>query len=256
MTSAELARALEATRRVLDLTAGMFPSTFKREVPDLLRVSVGLLARCVTTAEACLHLAQLGRRSDLMVAVRILFEHVVMFGWLTGSDGGEDRMLLWQRYCDQQALRFDDEIALLGGEPRISPETRARIAESTERLGDATMPGLADRAAQVDREWAYRLGFDPLHRDICSLRRTYAVVFRVGSAMAHPTIAGVDIVTDREPAGVTVKVEPPGRAHEALLPVPLLLGTALAMSASALGKPGTRDINAYLDWLIESYAGP
>lgn len=189
-----------------------------------------------------------------MVAVRTLFEHVVMFGWLTGSDDGERRMLLWQRYCDEQALRFDDEIARLGGERRISPETRAQIADSTARLGDATLPGLANRAEQVDREWADRLGFDAQHRDACSLRRTYSVVFRVASSMAHPTVAGVDLVTDRQSAGVTVQVEPPGGAHEALLPVPLLLGTALAMSASALGEPDSGDINDYLDWLIETYA--
>ena len=254
MKSTDLARAVEATRRAIGLTSGMLPSTFKREVPDLLRVSAGLLARCVTTAEACLHLAQLGRRSDLMVAVRTLFEHVVMFGWLTGSDDGEHRMLLWQRYCDEQALRFDDEIARLGGERSISPGTRAQIADSTARLGDATMPGLANRAEQVDREWADRLGFDPQHRDACSMRHTYSVVFRAGSSMAHPTLAGVSIVMDRQPAGVTVHVESQGHAHEALLPVPLLLGTALAMSAWALGKPERDHITAYLDWLIENFA--
>lgn len=230
----------------------MFPTTLRREAPDLVRVSVGVLARCITTAEACLHLAQLGRRSDLMVAVRTLFEHVVIFGWLTGGDDGEHRMLLWQGYCDGQALRLDDEIARLGGERRISPETREQIADSSARLGDATMPGLADRAERVDREWADRLGFDPQHRDACSLRRTYSVVFRVGSAMAHPTVAGIDFLMDRQPAVVTVHLESPGRAHEALLPVPLLLGTALAMSASVLGKPDMSDINAYLDWLTES----
>jgi Family of unknown function (DUF5677) len=254
MTNGQPSRAEEATRRVLDLTAGMFP-TPRRGMPDLVRVSVGLLARCVTTAEACLHLAQLGRRSDLMVAVRTLFEHVVTFGWLTGSNDREDRMLLWQRYCDQQALRFDDEIARLGGEPRISPETRAQIAASTKRLGDAKWPGLADRAAQVDREWADRLGFDPEHRDECSLRRTYSVVFRVASSMAHPTLAGVRIVIDHQPAGVTIDLEPSGLAHEALLPVPLLLATGLAMSASVLGKPERLEINAFLDWLVESNPG-
>jgi hypothetical protein len=254
MTSTDLARSVGATRRALDLTTGMFPATFEMEVPDLMRVSVGLLARCITTAEACLHLAHLGRRSDLMVTGRTLFEHVVMFGWLTGSDHGEHRMLLWQSYCDLHALRFDDEIARLGGERRISSETRAQMADSTARLGDATMPGLPARAEQVDREWADRLGFDPEHRDACSLRRSYAVVFRVGSAMAHPTIAGIHLLMDRKPEVVTVHLESPGRAHEALLPVPLLLGTALAMSSSVLGKPGMADVNAYLDWLIENFA--
>jgi hypothetical protein len=72
--------------------------------------------------------------------------------------------------------------------------------------------------------------------------------------MAHPTLAGIDLLMDRQPEGVTIDVEAPGRAHEALLPVPLLLGTALAMSASALGKPGAGEINGYLDWLIDTYA--
>lgn len=241
--------AFEATRRGLAVANSLFPATFKPDMPHVLRISIGLLARCVTTTEACLHLAELGRRSDLIVCARTLFEHTVMFAWLVGSDEAEQRMMLWERYCDEQALRFDDEIGRLGGETRITAETRAQIADAAARLGTAKMPGLADRSAQVDREWADRLGFDRDGRELWSLRRTYSVIFRVGSAVAHPTLAGLSFVTDRKSDRVVIDVEAAGLAHEALLPVPLLLGTALSVSAHALGRPSIGESNRYVEWL-------
>jgi hypothetical protein len=44
--------AADATRRALDLTNGLFPWDLKPETPDVFRISVALLARCVTTTEA------------------------------------------------------------------------------------------------------------------------------------------------------------------------------------------------------------
>jgi hypothetical protein len=187
-----------------------------------------------------------------MVCVRTLYEHTVTLAWLLGGEDGEHRMLLWERYCDEQALRLDDEVGRLGGERSIPADTRAVMADSARRLGKAAMPGLADRAAQADREWADRLGLDPQHRSPWSLRRIYSIVFRVGSAMAHPTLAGLRLVTERHEDGVLICVEPAGRAHEALLPVPVLLGTALAVSSATLGKPHADEINAHLDWLISA----
>jgi hypothetical protein len=242
--------AAEACRRAIAITDEMFPAHFKPTTPDLVRISIGLLARCMTSAEACLHLAQLGRRSDLMVCVRTLYEHTVMFGWLTGTDEGERRMLLWERYCDEQALRMDDEVARLGGEASIPAGTRNQMSEAAARLGVDRLPSLPERAAAVDREWADRLGLDPAHRDYCSLRRTYSIVFRVGSAMAHPTLAGVRLVTDRTDSAITIGLEPSGGANAALLPVPALLMTALAVSAHALGKPSAQEVNKYIDWLL------
>lgn len=242
-----------ATRRALEIAGGMFPATFRPDMADVWRISVGLLARCVTTTEACLHLAALGRRSDLMVCVRTLFEHTVMFAWLMGDlRDAEHRMLLWQRYSDAQSLLVDDEMARFGGQRRISEKTRDAIADANASLGTSRMPGLADRAAKADVEWAERLGFDARHREVWSLRRTYSVIFRVGSAVAHPTLAGLAFVTDRNADRIVIEVEPAGKASEALQPVPLLLGTALAVSAHALGRPGMSKINAYIDWLSGS----
>ena len=78
----------------------------RRGTPDLVRLTVGLLARCVTITQTCAHLAELGRRGELMVCVRTLYEHTVMLTWLLGDDG-EQRMLLWLRYCDEQTLKTE-----------------------------------------------------------------------------------------------------------------------------------------------------
>lgn len=238
-------------RRAVAIGDALFPVKFTLDTPDLVGVSVGLLARCVTTTKACEHLAALGRRGDLMVCVRTLFEHTVMLAWLLGSDDGEQRMLLWQRYCDEETLKFDNERARLGGDKEVGADARAEIDEADRRLGKLKMPGLPERAAQVDREWAERLGLDPQHRSPWSLRHIYSIVFRVGSAMAHPTLAGLQLVTEKHRDGVLIDVERPGLAHEALFPVPVLIGTALAVSSVALGKPHADDINAQIDWLID-----
>ncbi len=241
--------SVERVERALAIGHGMFPATFKPAAPDLLRVSIGLLARCMTTGESCLHLAALDRRSDLMALARTLYEHTVTLAWLTGSPEGEQRMLLWQRYCDEHALRLDDEVARLGGgEPKIPEAIRQQIAEATAALGEAKMPGLADRAIVVDREWADRLGFDPQHRDDWSMRRLYSIAFRVGSSFAHPTLIGLRFVMDRRPDGTTIGFEPGGHVEEALLPVPALLVTALSVGAHAFGRPRMREIDAYLEW--------
>lgn len=246
--------AVEGTRQALVIADAVFPATFRADIPDVVRISIALLARCVTTTEACLHLVELGRRSDLMVCVRTLYEHTVTFAWLTGGDDAEHRMLLWERYCDEQAVRFDDDIVRLGGEPSISAETRAQMAEAAIRLGGARMPALADRAILADREWAERLGLDPTHRDAASLRHVYSVIFRVASAVAHPTLAGLQFVMEKHPDRVAIGVERVGRAHEAMLPVPLLIGTALTVSAQVLGKPSIQQMNAYFEWLADAGA--
>ena len=253
-TQAQKTFPLEATKRALTIADGIFPVTFRAGVPDDLRLGAGLLARCVTTTEACVHLAQLGRRSEIMICARTLYEHTVMLAWLFGGDDRPERFLLWQRHCDEQALRMDNEIVRLGGDQGIPERTRAEIARSTEDLGNKKLPGIADRAAQADREWATRLGLDPAHRSAWSLRHMYSVVFRVGSAISHPTLAGLQLVTDKTPGGVWVGVEPSGRSHEALLPVPVLIGTALAVSSSALGRPDAAEINKHVDWLTDAMA--
>jgi hypothetical protein len=246
--------AVEGTRRAVAIADEVFPATFKPDIPDAVRISIALLARCLTTTKACLHLVELGRRSDLMVCVRTLYEHTVTLAWLLGGNDAEHRMLLWERYCDEQAVRLDDDVVRLGGEPSIPAGTRAQMAAAAIRLGGARMPGLADRAILADREWAERLGLDPTHRDAASLRRVYSVIFRVASAVAHPTLAGLQFVAERRPDRVTIGVEPAGRAHEAMLPVPLLIGTALTVSAQALGKPSIQQMNAYFEWLTDAGA--
>jgi len=77
----------------------------------------------------------------------------------------------------------------------------------------------------------------------------YSVIFRVASAVAHPTLAGLQFVTERGPDRITIGAEPAGRAQEAMLPVPVLIVTALAVSAQALGKPSVQQMNAYFEWL-------
>jgi hypothetical protein len=217
------------------------------------QITIALLARCVTTTQACLHLGELGRRSELIVCVCTLYEHTVtLAGFLVvttpsvacccGSGTATSRTFASTTTSSVWAAS------------RASSPAGAQVAQAALRLGGARTPALADRAILADREWAERLGLDPTHRDAASLRRVYSIIFRVASAVAHPTLAGLQFVTERRPDRVTIGVEPAGRVHEAMLPVPVLIGTALAVTAQALGKPSIRRMNAYFEWLTDTGA--
>jgi len=245
----------DATQRALDLAADMFPKRLGSSTPDEVRVCVGLLARCLSIADTCLLLAREEHEGDLIVMVRTLFEHAVTFAWLVGdrSDSGR-RVLMWECYCDGQALKLDNERARWGEPHSISEDTRAQMKALEDRLGAARLPGLADRAAQVDREWASRLGTDPSHRELHSMRNAYSVIFRVGSAFAHPTLAGLAFVSRRERDEHVVDVRPRSLERQSLVSVPLMLATVLAVSAHVFEKPSMEAVNDYLDFLITAGA--
>lgn len=241
----------EATRRALAIADGIFPARFKAEAPHLLQVAVGMLARCVTTAESCLHLCELDRRTDLMVAVRTLYEHTVMLGWLTGSGEGEQRMMLLQRHNDEQALRIDAEMVAAGGESSISEETRRAMVDLADVLGTARLPSLADRAVKADNEWSQRLGHTPDDPFPWSFRSNYTSLYRPASAVAHPTWAGVRMVIEHSQASVVIDTEAAGRGAEAMQPVPALLGLALLISSHALGRPDPDEVLQFASWLAD-----
>jgi hypothetical protein len=241
----------EATRRGLAIADGIFPATFKAEAPHLLQVAVGMLARCVTTAESCLHLSELDRRTDLMVAVRTLYEHTLMLGWLTGSDEGEGRMMLLQRHNDEQALRIDTEMVAAGAKSSISGDTRKSMADLADALGSARLPSLADRAVKADSEWGQRLGHTTDDPVPWSFRSNYSSLYRPASAVAHPTWAGVRMVIERSQGSVVIDTEATGRGAEALQPVPALLGLALLISSHALGRPDPDEVLQFASWLAD-----
>ena len=69
--------------------------------------------------------------------------------------------------------------------------------------------------------------------------------------MAHPSLAGTSVTTYPTLADVTIDLERPGRAYEAMQPVPMLLLTALAVSSEVLGAPEVSVLNDYLDWVVQ-----
>jgi hypothetical protein len=243
----------EATRRCLAVAEDVFPARFKPDAPDFLFVAAGMLARCVTTAEACLHLSGLDRRTDLMVAVRTLYEHTVTFAWLTGSPEAEYRMQRLERHNDEQAVRIDNEMVAAGGESSIDEATRAHMAALADGLGNARLPSLADRAVAADREWSERLGITPDDPVPWSFRRNYTSLYRPASAMAHPTWAGVRMVIARSEMSVVIDTEPTGGGADALQPVPALLGLVLLISAHAFREPAPDRITEFADWLRSTW---
>lgn len=243
----------QSTRRCLAVAEDVFPVRFEPDAPDFLIVAAGMLARCVTTAEACLHLSALDRRTDLMVAVRTLYEHAVTFAWLTGSSEAEHRMQLLERHNDEQAVRIDNEMVAAGGESSIDEATRAHMARLAGALGNARLPSLADRAVAADGEWSARLGFPPDDPVPWSFRRNYTGLYRPASAMAHPTWAGVRMVIARSEVSVVIGTESTGGGADALQPVPALLGLVLLISAHAFREPAPDRIEEFAEWLASAW---
>lgn len=247
----------EATKRALSIANRVLPRTGRTTDLEPIGVGLALFARCVTSSEACLHLERYGRRADLMVLVRTLYEHVVTFAWLVGIDDDlAERMLLFERYSFEQELKIADDIVRLGGNQVIPEKDRAMRTGAIAELGNKRMPGLPDRAAQADKEWEDRLGTDPTNAQPWSFRGIYPVVFRGSSAMAHPTMAGARLMTEVHADRRVVSVEPAGKAHEALMPVPILLASALIICAHWERRGDLLDeMLEYSTWLAEQNPG-
>lgn len=246
--------AVEGTRRALAIADEVFPATFKVDIPDAVRITIALLARCVTTTQACVHLAELGRRSDLMVCVRTLYEHTVTLARLLGG-----RRRRASHAAVGAVLRRADP------PPRRRHRPNGRRAKHPGRHARGNGEG---RVAPGRREDA-RAGRSPSWRTASGLnvsdsipptatRRRYVAFVRSSSGWAarsrtRPSPDCSSLPSDALTAS-RIGVEPAGRAHEAMLPVPVLIGTALTVSAQALGKPSIQQMNVYFEWLTDAGA--
>lgn len=241
MTDApSLDRIQGAMGTLLEIAAPIFPIT--ASAGDHQRIAA-LMARIVGSARAALTLSELDRRADLAVVVRSMYEHVVMFAWLTARKGQtHERLLLWQRYTDEQILKFDNDTERSTGQRAIDAASREQMEADHEYMGKHRMPGLADRAAAADREWAGRGGFGT-PGDALTLREVYRALYRPMSGVVHPTQMGLELVTERDGKKIVVDLEPIGTGADSLAPAAALLASTILMSSLTLGRPPLDDVD-------------
>ncbi len=209
-------------------------------------VGPGLIARQVGTLEAILALRPFGREADAFILLRSLYEHAVTFAWLA-ADPGEQRH---QRFLKSDAatrIAMDDDARRVG-EPMLSTEKRSEFEGRFEYL-PKQMPDLVQLAEGADHHWTGKIDGLAGSSKARSYRGLYAIAYRHHSAIAHPTLMGLNRVSVDLKGGLQ-RVQLEERQQETHGPFGLgnnLLGLSLQISAATLGWPISADVNAVFE---------
>lgn len=199
-------------------------------------VGPSLIARQVGSLTALLALRSFGGEADPLVLLRTLYEHAVTFAWLA-ADPGEDRH---QRFLKSDAvfrLGMDDDARKVGVE-LLDDLQRAEFRRQVEEL-PKEMPDLLRRAEAADGHWVGRIPALEDSLSTRSYRGLYAIAYRRHSAIAHPSLMGINTVTVDLPDGrrrVQLERRDPDM-HGPFGLGSILFGFSLFISSSALGWP-------------------
>jgi hypothetical protein len=210
-------------------------------------VGPGLLARQVGALEALFALRPLDRQADAFVLLRSLYEHAVTFAWIA-ADPEEDRHRRFLK-SDAAARVAADEDARKVGVPLLDGENRQKFEEQRERLPEQ-MPNLLQRAEAADEHWVGKIPALENSSETRSYRGLYAIAYRHHSAIAHPSLMGLNMVTVDLPGGLK-RVQLEGRDPEMNGPFglgPILFAFSLYIAGQTLGWPKA----AAIDRVFES----
>lgn len=206
-------------------------------------VGPSLISRQVGSLTALLALRSLGAEADPLVLLRTLYEHAVTFAWL-GADPGEERHRRFLKSDAVSRLSMDGDarrvdVELLENDQRAECE---RLAAELPK----EMPALLQRAEAADQHWVGRIpGLEASSRS-GSYRGLYAIAYRRHSAVAHPSLMGLNTVTVDLPGGrrrVQLEQRDPAM-HGPFGLGSVLLGFSLFISSGTLGWPDPADVEA------------
>lgn len=209
-------------------------------------VGPALLARQIGSLEALFALRPLNRQADGFVLLRTLYEHAVTFAWFAADPGAERH----GRFLKSDAvarLDADDDIAKLGL-PMLGADERAKYEAQRDTL-PKQMPDLLQRAEAADAYWADRVGPLENSRSTHSYRGLYASAYRHHSAIAHPSLMGLNLVVVDRPGG-TLRVQLEERDREMNGPFGLaviLFAFSLYIAGQTLGWPEEASVDAAFD---------
>lgn len=207
-------------------------------------VSLSLLSRMAGTVEAILDLEPRGREADAATLARSLYEHAVHFAWLA-AEPTASRLQEWGRYDIEQRLKADTDMRRYG-QPLFTDETRAELEARFTRLVGKNLI-LEQLANAADRFWTPRIP-GLVARSTFSFAGLYASLYRFYSATAHPTMLGLNRVTDD--INLTRKRIRLEREYQGAGPygmATVVFGLALQVAARTLGWPSPQEIEAVFE---------
>jgi hypothetical protein len=237
--------AEERGRRLIDLVRPQLPLEVQLTGPADAwpLVGPGLLARQVGSLEALLRLRALDRQADAFILLRSLYEHAVTFAWIAADPGAERHRRFLK--SDAAARLAADDGARKVGVPLLEAEIRAKYERQLREL-PKQMPDLLQRAEAADGHWSERVpGMEASNR-LRSYRGLYALAYRHHSAIAHPSLQGLNFVTADLPDG-SKRIQLEQRDPEMHGPFglgPLLLAFSLYIAGQTLGWPLASAVSA------------
>jgi uncharacterized protein DUF5677 len=237
--------AEERSRKLIDLVRPHLPIEVSVQGPaDAWKlVGPGLIARQVGSLEALMALRPLDRQADAFVVLRTLYEHSVTFAWIAADPGVDRHRRLLK--SDASARITADDDARKVGVPLLTDGNRERY-EGQQRDLPKAMPDLLQRAEAADESWLGKVpGLEGID-DASSYRGLYAIAYRHHSAIAHPSLQGLNFVTIDLPDNVK-RVQLEERDPEMHGPYGLgviLLAFSLYIAAETLGWPDSEAVSA------------
>ncbi len=122
---------------------------------ELIRlVGPALLVRGACTLEAIGKLADLQRRAEPGVLLRVLLEHMVVFAWLA-ADPTAERFGLWMKYDSKRRLAMHRDMP--DGMPDLLDPHMHALFDGIAGTVEGEFPNLRTCAQQADDHWRTRL---------------------------------------------------------------------------------------------------
>jgi Family of unknown function (DUF5677) len=207
-----------------------------------------LIARQIGSLDALAALRPLDRQADAIVVLRSLYEHAVTFAWMA-ADPSEDRLERFLKTDAVARLKAADDARSVG--VKILDDGNQAVFEKQKADLPNEMPPLDQRATAADKHWSGKVRGLEVSSETKSYRGLYAIAYRHHSAIAHPSLMGLNLVTVDLPDG-SKKVQPEVRDPDFHGPYGLgvvLFGFSLYIAGQAL--PGWPE-EAEIDDVFES----
>jgi hypothetical protein len=187
--------------------------------------AAALVLRMAGTLESITSLLRSPHSHDRTVLLRALWEHVVVFSWISADP--EARFFIWIDHASFRMLQAHRDAVGLGLEPLL---TEHEIKNTPARK----LPELKVMARDADEHWGPRLTgwriFDPKSPSVLTLRGLYTYFYRVASRTAHAEPETVEPYIDADSAPIAVRLPIEGNFLHAQLAGPMF---ALALLVAA-----------------------
>ncbi len=166
---------------LIRLVNSFLPITVAETDGDPLAQLQWIPVRLTGTLQSILRLGEAGLHEDSAALVRVMTEHLIVFGWLLADPYPPSRTNAWKN-DDLRLINVSREsLQRLGAEVEASP---TGLTTSTKLVNAETA------AHQCDEFWAPKLAPFVKAGTLNSFSGLYAAVFRGASPYVHPSLRG------------------------------------------------------------------